>query len=113
MVVDETFNCVNVFTSCEGSFPLSNLLEICLHEPKSVLLIFCERWRCVYLVISVVLAVLHVLQWVWVAGPSGVDVINILIEAVGVAGVSSTSSNHERQSAALLQTPDIHSNVIL
>ena len=45
---------------------------------------------------------LHVLLPVQVAGPSGVDVTNILIEAEGVAGVSLTSTNCERQSAALL-----------
>ena len=37
----------------------------------------------------------------------------ILIKAVGVAGVSLTSTNPQRQSAALLQAPDIHSNVML
>ena len=37
---------------------------------------------------------LHVLMWVLVAGPSGVDVTDILIEAVGVVGVSLTSTNH-------------------
>ena len=41
------------------------------------------------------------------------DVTNILIKAVGVAGVSLTSTNHERQSSALLWASDIHSNVIL
>ena len=54
---------------------------------------------------SVVLAVLCVLLWVWVAGPSGLD--------VGPVGVSLTSTNYERQSAALLPAPDIHSNVML
>ena len=62
---------------------------------------------------SVVLAVLCVLLWAGVAGPSGADVTNMLIKAVGVAGVSMTFTNHERQSAALLQAPDIHSNVML
>ena len=56
---------------------------------------------------------LHVLLQVQVAGPSGVEVTNMLIEAVGVARVSLTSTNHKRQSAALLQAPDIHSNVML
>ena len=55
----------------------------------------------------------HVLLCVQVAGPSGVDVTNILIEAVGFTGVSLTSNNHERQSAALLWAPDIHSKVML
>ena len=58
-------------------------------------------------------AVLHVLLWVWVAGPPRVDVTNIFIKAVGVAGMSLTYNNHERQSAALLQVPDIHLNLIL
>ena len=47
------------------------------------------------------------------AGPSGVDVINMLMEAVEVTGVFLTSTNHEKQSAALLQVPDIHSKVML
>ena len=34
--------------------------------------------------VDVVSVVLHVLQWVRVAGPSGVDVTNILIEVVGL-----------------------------
>ena len=60
---------------------------------------------------GMVLVGLCVLLWVWVAEPSGLDVI----EAVGVAGVTltSTKKNHERQSAALLWAPDIHSNVML
>ena len=60
----------------------------------------------------VVSAVLHVLLWVWMAGQSGIGVTNILINAVWVAGVSLTSTNHERKSTAFLQAPDIHSNVI-
>ena len=62
---------------------------------------------------AVVSAVLHFLLCVQVAGPSGVDVTNMLIEPVGVAGVSLTSTNHDKQSAALLQALDIHSNVML
>ena len=62
---------------------------------------------------GVILAVLHVLLQVHVAGPSGVDVTNMLFKAVGVAGVSLTMTNCERQSAALLWAPDIHLNVIL
>ena len=45
---------------------------------------------------------LCVLLWVWMAGPSGVDLTNILIKAAGVVGVFLTCTNHERQSAALL-----------
>ena len=54
-----------------------------------------------------------VLMWVWVVGPSGMDVTNMLIEAVEVTGVSLISINHERQSAALLWANDIHSKVVL
>ena len=45
---------------------------------------------------------LHVLLQVWVAGPFGVDVTNMLMQAVEVTGAPLTSTNHERQSAALL-----------
>ena len=48
---------------------------------------------------------LCVLLEVQVAGPSGLDVTNMLIESVGVAGVSLTSTNHERQSATFLWAP--------
>ena len=47
-----------------------------------------------------------------VAGPSRVDVTTILMEALEVTGVSLTPTNCERQSAALLWAPDIHSKVI-
>ena len=43
-----------------------------------------------------------VLLQVWVAGPSGVDVTTMLMEALEVTGVSVTSTNHDKQSAALL-----------
>ena len=43
---------------------------------------------------------------VWVAGLSRVDVTNMLMEVMEVTGVPLTSINHERQSAALLWTPD-------
>ena len=62
---------------------------------------------------GVVSAVLCVLLLVGVTGPAGLDVTNILIEAVGVAGVSLTCTNCDRLSAALLWACDIHSNVIL
>ena len=55
----------------------------------------------------------HVSLWVWVTGLSRVDVTSIIMEAVEVTGVTMTSTSHERQSAALLQTPDIHSNVMI
>ena len=42
---------------------------------------------------DVILLGLHILVWVWVAGPSGVDVTSMVIEAVGIAGVSLTSTN--------------------
>ena len=54
----------------------------------------------------------NILLWVWVAEPSGVDVTNMLIRALEVTGVSLTSTNYERQSAALLWAPDIHSKVM-
>ena len=54
-----------------------------------------------------------VLLQVWVAGPSGVDVTNILMEAVEVTGVSLKSISGERQSAALLMAPDNNSEVML
>ena len=49
---------------------------------------------------DVVSVALHVFLQVWVVGPSGVDVTNMLTEAMEVAGVTLTSTNHERQSAA-------------
>ena len=48
-----------------------------------------------------VFAGVSVLLWVWVAGPSRVDVTTMLMEALEVTGVSLTSINHERQSAAI------------
>ena len=120
--------CMNVFTSCEGTLQLSNLLEIQLQKGS----VLCMSLRVSFQsavrvggmftlslvdvgVISagVVSAVLHALLQVQVAGPSGVDVTNILIKAVGVAWVSLTSTICERQSADLLQASDIHSNLIL
>ena len=53
------------------------------------------------------------LLWVWVAGSSVMDVTNMLMEAVKITGLSLTSTNHGRQSAALVGTPDIHSKVML
>ena len=120
--------CVNVSTLCEGTLPLSNLLEIHLQKESvlcmslGVSFLFSVRGGSAFIMslidpvvgsVGVVLAVLCVLLWVWVAGPSGVDVTNILIKAVGLAGVSLTSTNHERQSAALLWASDIHSKLIL
>ena len=121
--------CVNVSTSCEGALPLSSLLEIYLQKGS----ILCISLRVsfwssvrgegaftlslvdvfVCSVGGVALAMLHVLLQVQVAGPSGVDVTNMWIKAVGVAVVFLTSTSHDRQSAVLLQTPDIHSNVML
>ena len=63
--------------------------------------------------VGVVSAMLCVLMLVWVAVSSGIDVTSILIEAVGVAGVSMTFTNCERQSAALLLAPFIQSNLLL
>ena len=39
---------------------------------------------------------IHVLLQVQVAGPSGMDATNMLIEAVGIAEVFLTSTNNER-----------------
>ena len=61
-------------------------------------------------VISVDVSVLLQVQ---VVGPSRVDVSTMLLEAFEVTGVSLTSTNHERQSAALLWAPDIYSKVML
>ena len=117
---------VNVSASCEGALPLSNLLEIHLQK-KSILCISLRvffqsamRGRGPFTlsvvdasVGNVVSVGLHVLLQVQVAGQSGVDVTNMLEEALGVVGVSLTSTNNERQSGALLLTPDIHSIVML
>ena len=65
------------------------------------------------LVGDVVSVVVCVLLWEQVVGPSGVDVTNMLMEAMEIIGVSLTSTKHETQSAALLQAPDIHSRVML
>ena len=54
-----------------------------------------------------------ILLWVWVAGPSRVDVTAMLTGALEGTGVSFASTNLDRQSAALLQALDIHSKVIL
>ena len=54
-----------------------------------------------------------VLLQVWVAGPSRVDVTTMLMEALEVTGMSLTPTNHDKQSDALLQAPDIHSKVML
>ena len=55
----------------------------------------------------------RVLEWVWVAGPSEVDLITMLMEAFEVTEMFLTSNNHDRQTAGLLWTPDIHSKVML
>ena len=49
----------------------------------------------------------------WMVGLSGVDVFTMLMEALAVTGVSLTSTNHDKLSAALLQAPDIHLKVML
>ena len=54
-----------------------------------------------------------VLLWVQVARPSGADITTKLMEALEVTGVSLTSTNHERQSVALLHAPDNQSKVML
>ena len=120
--------CVNVITLCEDALPLSNLLEIPLQKGSvlcmslRVSFLFSARGRGMFTMslvdglvgsAGVVLAVLCILLWVWVAAPSGVDVINILIDTVGIAGGYLTSTSHDRQSAGLLWAPDIHLKLIL
>ena len=120
--------CMNMSTSFKGVLPLSNLLEI--HVQKGS--IICISLRVSFqsslrgggvftlFVVDVVLGSvggvvsggLCVLLQVWVAGPSEVDVTKRLTDAVGVVGVPLTFTGHERQSATLLQAPDIHSYVI-
>ena len=83
-----------------------------LHGPKSVFLIFFLRGGGAFTlslvdtvvgsVSGVVLEVLYVSLQMQVAGPSEVDVTNMFIKAVGVVGVSFTSTSLDRQSAAFL-----------
>ena len=95
--------CMNVSTSCEGALPLSNPLEIHLQRGS----ILCMSLRASFQfsvrgggaftlslvdvvvgsVSGVVSAALPVLLQVWTAGPSGVDVTDMLIKALGVVGV--------------------------
>ena len=42
-----------------------------------------------------------VLLWVWVAGPSRVNVTNKFMESVEFSRVSLTHTNHERQTAVV------------
>ena len=95
--------------------PLSNLLEIHLQKGSILYISLRVSFRSSIrgggaftlsvidaFVGGVVSVGLHVLLWVQVAGPSAVDITNLLIEVVGVAGVFLTSAHCERQSAALL-----------
>ena len=76
--------CLSVFTSCECALPLSNLLEIHLQKESVLCMSLRMSFICSMrvggaftlslfdLVITsagVVLAVLHVLLWMWVAEP--------------------------------------------
>ena len=55
-----------------------------------------------------------VLQWVWVAGPSAGDAVTEMMRMlVATASFLGTSTNYDRQSAALFCAPDIHSKVML
>ena len=120
---------MKVLTSWEGALLLSSHFEMCLQKGSIfyisqrvslwssmrgggalTLSVFDVDWSSVGGVVSIGLCVL--LQ-VWVAGPSGVDVTNILIETVEVARVSLTSTNHKRQSSVLLHAPGSHSHVML
>ena len=115
MLVKKTLICMNVSNSWKGALPLSRHFE--MHLPKgsvlciswNVLVISGERWQCIHFVsvwhvltsVGCVLSVgLCVLLWVRIAGPSGVVVTNILMEAVEATGVSLISTNHEKQSSA-------------
>ena len=62
---------------------------------------------------SVVYVGVSVLLWVWEVGPSAVDETTMLMGVLEVTGVSLSSTNHDRQTAALLWAPDIHSKVML
>ena len=86
-------------TLCGDALPLSNLLEMHLQKGSDLCMSLRVSMRgggtfIVSLVDAVVgsagveLAVLQILLQVWMAGPSRVDVTNILIEAVGITGVS-------------------------
>ena len=91
--------CVKVSTSCKGPLPLSYLLEICLQKGSilciSLRVSFQSSMRgggaftlsvidvVIRSVSGVVSVGLHVLLQVWVAGPSGVDVTNMLNRGVG------------------------------
>ena len=44
---------------------------------------------------------------VWVAGPFGEDITTMSMGTLMITGVSLTSTNHDKQSAALLQASDI------
>ena len=55
----------------------------------------------------------RVLLHVQVEESSRVDITAMLMKALKVIGMSLTPTNNERQSAALLQAPDIHSKVML
>ena len=49
---------------------------------------------------------------VWLAGPYGLDVPTMLMGALETTGMSLTSTNHARQSGALLWAPDNHSKLM-
>ena len=116
-------------TSWEGALPLSSCFEMllqkgsvsCISQRVSLQSSMGDGDAFTLSVFDMVLTSVggvvcvwvHVLLWVWVAGPSRVDVTNMLMEAMDVTGVSLTSTNHERQSVALLWAPDIHSKVML
>ena len=106
----------------EGALPLSNLSKICLQKGFILYIILrVSFWSSIRGVGAFTLSGidvsigrmvsvgLHVLLWVWVAGLSGVDITNMVIEAVGVVEVSLTPTNHDRQSATLLKATDITS----
>ena len=110
---------MKVSTSWEGPLPLSSHFEMYLQKGSifyisQQLFLWSSMKGGGALTLSVydVDLTISVLLQVWVAGPSRVDVTTMLMEALEVTGVSLTSTNCERQSAALLQAPDIHSKVM-
>ena len=116
-------------TSWQGAFSLGSHFEIhlqkgsahCISQSVSLWSTIRGRGAFTLSVVNVVLTSvggvvsigLCVLLLMRVTGPSGVDVANMLIEAVEATAVSLISNNHERQSAGLLSAPDIHSKVML
>ena len=128
MLVKETLYVCECVSFMSGCFVICSHLEICLQ--KGSVLCISQRVSLqssmrgggaftlsvvdvdLTSVGNVVLVGLHVLLLVWMAGLPWLDVTNTLIEAVGSWRVLEFY-HHEKESAALLQAHDIHSNVML